>query len=227
MEIKILDTGIFINKEIVIADELYTTQNVLNEIKDEQTKLVLAEHYFNLQVKNPSSTSVAEIQNFIKNMNTNLSPVDIEVIALTYEIYNEHNGGWIDETTIDKLKTNVSVTCLTKDMGMQAVLNDLNITNYFMTKKYFKYRCFACFNIFEKQIDFCKICGHKTVTRVAFIKNNDKEIMCLKKDFKFKERQIKDKKGKDIVCEDIPEYKKYLRNVNYKTKQVKKQMDFF
>lgn len=218
MEIKILDSGIFIKKEIVDFRDnvmLYTTENVIEEIKDDQTKMFFNERYFNIVVRNPSIESIKNIKEFIKKTNNNLSECDISLIALTYELYNEIHGQWISDTNYKNNISNTKITLLTYDIGMQSIIKDLGMGEFTISEKYFKYRCFACFSVFNEKVDFCKLCGHKTVTRVAFIKEDGKEIMCLKKGYNYKEKIIKDKKGLNIVCEDIPEYKKYVRYQRY------------
>ena len=208
MSYAILDSSIFINKEYITALHHLTTPGVIDEIKDEQTKLFIAEKYF-LTVKEPTRESVKKIKNFIAEFNTNLSETDIELIALTYEIYEEQSGTWLNKLNYNEIKT---VKCYTRDIGIQSILNELNLDGYNVTDKYFKYRCFACKAIYERQRDFCSTCGHKTVTRVSFMQIDGKEVICLKKNYKYREKQIKDKKGNDIVCEDISQYKKYQRN---------------
>ncbi|OQS53444.1 hypothetical protein EHP00_2636 [Ecytonucleospora hepatopenaei] len=124
MEIKILDSGIFIKKEIVDFRDnvmLYTTENVIEEIKDDQTKMFFNERYFNIVVRNPSLESIKNIKEFIKKTNNNLSECDISLIALTYELYNEIHGQWISDTNYKNNISNTKITLLTYDIGMQSI----------------------------------------------------------------------------------------------------------
>lgn len=214
MAIYVLDSGAFIKKQI-FTGKIYTTETVLREIKDKITVDFIEQHYIDINVIYPDENTVKSVIDLIKPLNTNLSTTDIEVISLTYQLYNKYCGDWITPENINNVET---VKCITYDNGIKSVLDYLGLSDYFENNdKYFKYRCFGCFKIYETNLDFCKACGHKTVTRVAFIKVEGKEIMCLRKNYTHKVKVIKDAKGNEIKSEDIPEYakyKKYLKRVN-------------
>ena len=207
MIIGVLDSGVFINKEFVNLIKAYTITDVINEIKDKSTVNFVRENYVTLEIRDPDQTSIKVVYETIKQLNTNLSSPDIKLIALTYELFIENSTKWIDN---NNYKNHAIVKCFTHDNGIKGVLKHLGLDDqHVLQDKYFKYRCFTCFNITEYSIDFCKNCGYKTITRMAFIKSNGKEIPCLKKGYVPKEKNIKDKHGKDIPCEDITSYAKY------------------
>lgn len=91
----VLDAGpIIANTTLPRASKYYTTPAVLAELKDESARSRLTSLY-DLQIRAPRLASVVFVRNFAKKTGDAevLSGTDIGVIALTYELECEQNGG--------------------------------------------------------------------------------------------------------------------------------------
>ncbi|KAG8227056.1 hypothetical protein J437_LFUL013239, partial [Ladona fulva] len=92
----IVDTSGFLNRPELreIGKNIYTVQNVVEEVtsKSQIRKLVVLP--FDLHVKEPSDESVKFITEFSKKTGDyhSLSATDIRVMALTYQMELEHIG---------------------------------------------------------------------------------------------------------------------------------------
>ncbi|ORD93801.1 hypothetical protein ECANGB1_1537 [Enterospora canceri] len=213
-QIAVIDTCAILKRVDVGTIDVYTTEGVDNELRDKESREIIGQKYVNLKVRNPSEESIRKIREFLIDKKSNLSCVDIELVALFYEIHREveeENGQdeWITAENYRKIK---NVVMHTDDNGIRGVLDGLGLQESGLSDKYYKYRCFTCFRIYEDDIDFCKSCGYKTITRVGFIIKNGTEVMCLKKGYEQKEKKICDKNGNEIGCEDTVEYKKYIKH---------------
>ncbi|GAB6033342.1 hypothetical protein CHUAL_013109 [Chamberlinius hualienensis] len=98
----VVDTTAFLNNVQLheFADEIYTLQEVVREIKDLKTKERLQVLPYELIFKQPSPESITAVTNFSKKTGDfpTLSPTDIKVLALTYQLHVEKVG-------IDSLRT--------------------------------------------------------------------------------------------------------------------------
>lgn len=214
MTIAVLDAAIFINKEYITANKHITTQAVFDEIKDRESLDFLQSHFMDLTIRNPSEKYISKVQAKCTEMNSNMSLNDIGLVALTLELSEELSMEWI---TLDNYK--MTIRCHTHDNGVKSLLKAFYLGEYSLNERIYKYRCFTCFKIYEEPKDFCRSCGYKTITRVAIRKEGDKEIVCLKKDYVQKEKSIKDKNGKEIICEDTTEYQKYKKYMRRKQRE--------
>ncbi|XP_022084009.1 RNA-binding protein NOB1-like [Acanthaster planci] len=77
-----------------IAENVYTTQGVVNEIKDSATRQRLTVLPYDLKYREPSPESVKIISEFAKKTGDyrSLSAVDLKVLALAYQLTKEHCG---------------------------------------------------------------------------------------------------------------------------------------
>lgn len=91
----VIDAGpIISNTNLPKAGSYYTTPAVFAELKDESTRSRLATIY-DLQIRSPKKESLDFVRGFSKKTGDSevLSSADIGIIALTYELECEQNGG--------------------------------------------------------------------------------------------------------------------------------------
>ncbi|KAG5438761.1 hypothetical protein PCANB_002481 [Pneumocystis canis] len=99
IEALVLDTISFIlfSKSLIMhkASNFYTVPSVITEIKDEKSRQELSLWRDIITVRTPQSSSIQEIIMFSKKTGDYdvLSPTDIHILALTYELECEMNGG--------------------------------------------------------------------------------------------------------------------------------------
>lgn len=213
--IGVLDTSYLINNKIIPSNitKLYTTDSVISEFKHIKSLELL--NNLNIPIEKTfienSYIKIVNGINFEKNLK--LSIPDIEIVALTLQL-SENNTFWITKENIEKVDDN-KIICLTEDNGMKMALKLLGLSflrdNSFNLRIY-KYRCFACFKMYDEVKIFCKNCGHSTVTRISLRRNENGKYVCnFKKNYKYKENVLKDKKGKLIQSQDDRRYLQILR----------------
>ncbi|XP_058123331.1 RNA-binding protein NOB1-like [Anopheles ziemanni] len=92
----VVDTSVFIKNVQVqnIAENCYTVEGVIREIKHDRQLKALAVLPYNLKVLVPDPDALAKVCAFTKKTGdfATLSLVDLEVIALTYELEARHVG---------------------------------------------------------------------------------------------------------------------------------------
>lgn len=209
--IVVLDANNIIQREIPTDGDnrIYVTDSVLKEIRDEQTLKYLDLNMFNITVRNPTAEYIQTVTKKTSNSLLYLSSADIEVVALVLELTEELNDEWIGSENLNSEKI---VRCFTKDNGVRNALNlfgILNDANY--RDKKFKMRCYACLQIYDDHVDFCKKCGYNTVTRVSVIDTDEGEKILLKKDYKPRQKTLKTSNGIEIHSEDQREYTQLLK----------------
>ncbi|EGF81804.1 hypothetical protein BATDEDRAFT_10084 [Batrachochytrium dendrobatidis JAM81] len=96
VESLIVDSGPLIkgHQLVHLANSFYTVREVLDEIKDQNTRDMVASLPFDLVVRNPSSEAVAAVAAFSKKTGdyTSMSTTDMKILALTWMIEKETNG---------------------------------------------------------------------------------------------------------------------------------------
>jgi RNA-binding protein NOB1 len=99
VETLVLDAGPLITQPasqlIKLADKIYTTPGVYNELKDESVRNQLIVWGDKLQVRHPKKTAIEAVVSFAKltGDSTVLSQNDLHIIALAYELDVEANNG--------------------------------------------------------------------------------------------------------------------------------------
>lgn len=104
MRFLVVDAGPIIRGariEAMGAERLVTIPEVLAELRDEQTRARLAALPFELEVREPSDEAVSAVKRFAKLTGDLpvLSAVDVRVLALTWMLEKQENGG------VDHLRT--------------------------------------------------------------------------------------------------------------------------
>ncbi|XP_065092447.1 RNA-binding protein NOB1 [Ochlerotatus camptorhynchus] len=92
----VVDTSAFIKNVQLqdVAENCYTVQGVLDEIKNDRQLKRLVVLPYSLQVREPDSEVLAKVTNIAKKTGdfASLSLVDLKVVALTYQLEKEHVG---------------------------------------------------------------------------------------------------------------------------------------
>ncbi|KCZ74694.1 hypothetical protein H311_04339, partial [Anncaliia algerae PRA109] len=147
--VAVLDTNYFINKKILTSSftKGYITSLIHDELKDRVSKEIEMFYAYKIEIRDPKEGYIAFVYNEIMDKSLNLSEADISFVALSLELYEEYFNAWLGEET-EKLEF------LTEDNGILAALNYCGINNNFRLKEY-KFRCHACFAIYDKETDFC------------------------------------------------------------------------
>lgn len=202
----VVDASVLIDKDFQFTgiDEVFIPTSIKNELKDKSSVDFYQFCGLVITVRDPKPEYVSEVIEFIRDKHYGLSFPDIDVVALSLEVSDEIYGQWIDSSSVQRKDQFI---CLTKDNGIKAALTALNIYTdpNFKTHKY-RLRCFACFTMYDKQLDFCRKCGHNTITRVSVSGEGENEQVHLVSNYKFKPRVIKDQKGNVFHSADQPEY---------------------
>ncbi|MDH5401288.1 MAG: hypothetical protein OEY49_02250 [Candidatus Heimdallarchaeota archaeon] len=160
--IYIIDSGILINQSVIpdlhIEDEVvYTTQNVLNELKSSLSRsvLILFEEKYKITVINPSLINIDSVKKTISKIGENkLSMQDIELLALAVELRN-----------------NDMVIIFTDDYAIMNIAHELEITvNNIKTtggsqKRRYKFKCKSCGKYYNREQLDCEICGSQQFIR--------------------------------------------------------------
>uniref|UniRef100_A0A2M3ZHR2 RNA-binding protein NOB1 n=1 Tax=Anopheles braziliensis TaxID=58242 RepID=A0A2M3ZHR2_9DIPT len=126
----VVDTTAFIkNVQLqTIAENCYTVQGVLDEIRNDRQLKALAVLPYSLRVKEPDPDVLAKVVAFAKKTGdfASLSMVDLKVIALTYELETIHVG---KEHLREEPKAAVTIAAATKP----SVLQGTELTKGFYT----------------------------------------------------------------------------------------------
>ncbi|EJW02840.1 hypothetical protein EDEG_02781 [Edhazardia aedis USNM 41457] len=196
--IAVLDTNILIKRDIDFSKykQLYLPESVVRELRDEETRLFYEKHVAFIEVRNPRSLTVETVKRHNAKRNLLLSDPDIDVVALFVDLSNEMFDVWISS---DSSK----VVCLSDDNGIKQAVCEL--TKHQENIKIWKFRCYACYEIYDSFREFCAKCGYNSITRVSVRKEGDKEIVNMKKGYKLKDKSVMYKKN-EIRTEDQREY---------------------
>ncbi|KAM0687459.1 hypothetical protein COBT_001298 [Conglomerata obtusa] len=197
--IAIVDANIFIKKTLTLSQytKLVTTPMIINELKDNHTVTYLSIIAFNLDIQEPLPSFVKTVAILNHEKNLLLSNADVELVALALQLSQNKFNTW--------LTRELNITCLSDDNGVKHALKMLGF-GVDIKEKVWKFRCYACSKIYEKQVDFCRACGYNTITRVSVREENGKEVINVKKGYVIKHKEIKDKNGVIIKSEDQKEY---------------------
>lgn len=208
--IYIIDANNIIQRDIPQEGnvEIYTTNSIIEEIKDKCTLEYLEQNMFRITKRDPASEFIEDVEKTAAKTLLGLSRPDIEIVALTLQMHTELSEEWISEDNINKDR---QIMCLSKDNGIRNVLNSYGILhdNSYAEKK-FKMLCYCCSAIYEKHVDFCKECGYNTVRRVTVADTEEGEKVFLKKNYIPRPRQLKIN-GVNIICADQKEYIQYMK----------------
>ncbi|XP_063698965.1 RNA-binding protein NOB1 [Culicoides brevitarsis] len=92
----VVDTSAFIKNEQLqnVAENMFTVQGVMDEIKNDKQLSRLAVLPYNLKVREPFPENLKFVQEFAKKTGdyATLSLTDLTVMALTYELEKQENG---------------------------------------------------------------------------------------------------------------------------------------
>ncbi|CAF4955818.1 unnamed protein product [Pieris macdunnoughi] len=119
----VVDTTAFIKAEDLqeIAENIYTVQEVVDEITNDRQRRKLVVLPYDLKVKNVFIESIKFITEFSKKTGdyTSLSATDIKIMALTYQMEKEISG-------IEHLKTEPTMQKTVKITGLSGHTQDTN-----------------------------------------------------------------------------------------------------
>jgi len=210
--ISVIDTNYIIRREVPLETITrgYITSGVASELRTREASEYLESHGFSITVRDPKGHYVKQMEEACKKMNFGLSAVDISVAALTAEISDELGYEWIDPGNASAQER---VVCLTRDNGILSLLSKLGLhDNPLFQDKTYKMRCWACFELYDDPIVFCKKCGYNKITRVSVITTEDGEVRpMLSRHYVNKETEIRDGWNRIIYTEDQREYKGYKK----------------
>ncbi|KAF8793797.1 RNA-binding protein NOB1-like [Argiope bruennichi] len=123
----IVDSGAFIKRSPVheYAEHIYTVRGVIREIKDKETLQALQFLPYELKLKEPSPESFKYVVEYSKKTGdyANLSLVDLQVLALTYQLVKENIG-------TDHL--NKDPKCKVSD---KPAFSDVQLSGFYIPKK--------------------------------------------------------------------------------------------
>ncbi|KAL9976499.1 hypothetical protein ACROYT_G013808 [Oculina patagonica] len=108
-----------------MCENVYTIEDVVNEIRDATTRQRLSVLPYNIQFREPSSEALHAVSEFAKLTGDfrSLSAVDLRVLALTYQLEKEHCG-------IDHIKTRP-----TKQVEITQGFTGKAVPGFFVEKK--------------------------------------------------------------------------------------------
>lgn len=206
--IAVVDTNYFIDKEPTITDITrgYIPQSVKSELIDKLSAEFYSLYSFKIDIRDPKPCYVTEVREATRNKHYNLSEADTDVVALVLELSDERNMQWqgADGTPSE------DIVCLTRDNGIKSALQSLGLcTDLSFQERRYKLRCYACFTLHEKEVDFCKKCGYNTLTRVTVIGEGADEQVLLKENYRYRPKVLKDGKGNIFYAADQREYIQY------------------
>jgi len=144
----ILDSAAFFAGIAVLFPEVYTTPNVLKEVRDRasQNLLDLAQASGKIKVISPSAFSVREVKRAMDSIGeSTLSETDVVVAAIAYEL-------------------RPSIT-FTDDYSLQNLLAKMGLefrpvrTEGISGVRSFRYKCSSCGTVFRKYVEICPKCG--------------------------------------------------------------------
>ncbi|KAK6090406.1 hypothetical protein P3W45_000503 [Vairimorpha bombi] len=218
--IAVVDTCYFLNRGSFSSTitKIFIPHSIKREMLNDESREHYNLHQYMIEIREPSESYIRQIEDLNEKLMLNLSSPDIEVVALTVELYDIYSNTWIDSTNINEVE---DVFCLTMDNGVRQCLRYLGLYNdkKFETRRY-KMRCFACFSVFDERLDFCKKCGLNTVTRVSVVtdENNNEKIL-LRKNYKFKPKTLYDNKGVELRSSGQREYEHFMKTKGFKNKK--------
>jgi len=158
-QIYIIDSSaIFSGKNLIFPNaDLYTTPGVQQEFspggKDYRRFQLLTE--IGMHIQSPSSEYIHHTQKIIEQQGEQhrLSPTDIELIALAYELHKT------SQKKVQLLTDDYSIQNIAKTMNIPYLpINQKGITKKFKWAT----RCPACGKTYQASIEICQICGSKT-----------------------------------------------------------------
>ncbi|MES1906256.1 MAG: Nin1 binding protein, partial [Paramarteilia canceri] len=164
--------------------KIITTNSVLREIKSKHSRELLDLILPFIEVSNPTDKSIKDINQLItkKQIRSNLSCIDIELLALTYELdgganskskmsnkdideigffkggSDEPDSGWIVPSSVTKDSSDTNVILLTADNSMQNVGLALNLLAFGINGSKIKEVSYF--------IKVCSYCGIETKGKV-------------------------------------------------------------
>lgn len=210
MTIAVVDTNAFIKR--TVAPNNFTSicipTSVLNELKDEETRLFYNNIFYNLSIKEPSAHYRTIVQKINTENNLLLSNADIDVVALFFEMSEEKFNVWIG-------KNEEPIVFLSDDNGVKQAINILGLGDDKRDKKWM-FRCSTCFMQYKMQVDFCRGCGYNTITRISYYEIDGKIHFNFKKNFTHKAKEIKNRNGIPLKSADQKEYMSYKKEQEYK-----------
>lgn len=204
--IVVIDTGYLIERQLPTGKMVkgYVTDSVVSELRTAESREYLALFSFMVEVRNPSQEYVERVITDVGARVNNLSKTDIDVIALTLELRDEVSEMWVGPESLGQ----VEVSCLTHDNGIKNALSryDSYEGPGFSERRY-KTRCYGCFSLFDENLDFCKKCGHSTLTRVSVGDTENGEVLFFKKEYQYKlPKVLKNSNGVELRSADQREY---------------------
>ncbi|KAI5187431.1 hypothetical protein NEHOM01_2173 [Nematocida homosporus] len=221
-------SGVFgLNIHQVNYSKAFIPPLVVAELKCENSRNLFSLHEYNIEVREPQPNFLKEAQETALQLGYSaLSLPDIHVAALTLEISREVNSAFSTWITPD-IQPDSEVVCITRDRTLIGLLHKLGLMNfdgYTKETRQFLQRCYTCTKIYKDttQIDFCKHCGHKTVTRVAYSEENGQIKLHLSSNYVHKETKLT-YRGKEIKCQDQKEYRWYRASQRKEAKQERQQ----
>jgi len=205
----VIDANYFIDRDIPFANitAAYIPESVERELRDRLTSEYYRLYSFGIHARSPGASYVAEVTEAVENRHFRISRADIDVVALMLELSDEVGSEWIGE---ESLGCDTGLICLTRDNGVRSALALFGLYEdpEFVARRYML-RCFACYEMYERDVDFCRKCGHNTITRVAVVGDDNRVL--LSKHFKFRPRVLRDSRGVVIMSEDQREYARYKK----------------
>lgn len=179
------------------------------ELRDRHTQEFRDFCAFKLTVRDPKERYVAEVNDAVRDKHYGISAPDVDVAALMLELSDAMSDTWIDPSNVDSVET---LCCLTKDNGIKSALALFGLYDdpAFLAKTY-RLRCFGCYAVYDREVDFCRKCGYDTITRVTVVGEGSAERMMFSKNFRYRPRVLRDRSGVVIRTEDQKEYGRYVR----------------
>ncbi|KAM0671898.1 hypothetical protein CWI42_040350 [Ordospora colligata] len=201
----VIDTGYILERHIPIEKitKGYITSSVKTELKNAQSRMYIDLFSFMIETRDPSDEYIAKVNEYLKSTVSNLSATDVDVVALTLELMDEMSSQWLGPGSLNS----IDVCCLTHDNGIKNALAHYgSYEDRDFSRRTYKTRCYACYSVFSECMDFCKNCGHSTLTKVSVGNANGKEVLYFKKDYKYKPKVIRDNNGIELRSIDQREY---------------------
>jgi RNA-binding protein NOB1 len=136
----VVDSSAFIKQAPIkdLTDDAYCVDGVVAEIRDETTRQSLQVLPYDLHFKNPTTESINFVSNFAKKTGDfyNLSAVDLQLIALSYQLCKENLPGDVFEKQLKKEPTNTSFVPQAQNEQAKLKLNKpVNVVGFYMPKK--------------------------------------------------------------------------------------------
>lgn len=222
--IAVIDTGYLIERQVVEQKitKGYVPESVMNELRTASSREYLDFLSFMVELRNPKHEYVTRIRKDLEGRTHGLSSTDIDVVALTVELRDEASEAWIGPSSPEQ----VEVCCLTHDNGIKNILSDYDSygePEFF--RRTFRTRCYTCFALYRGNMDFCRKCGHPTLTKVSVRETENGEEIFLSKHYKHRPRVLKNSRGVELRSADQREYIQYQRMQNDRKKRQQRMVD--